>query len=534
MNEIINERTNPDDGDRITAHLPLRVYIGNVHDERIGGFTIPLPTTPETLQPFLDGVEITGWQDMEIIEVTADNGDVGDLLTGAVKRTMSPDALDELNYLAAKLSEMPPVEYEFLAAITQSGRHCSSVAEIINAAENIRCFDLQPAYTAAQYGEFLVNMAKDSLYGVFDRLSKSEHPDDREFAEYIQRLEEHVNYTAYGNAAAARENGVFTEYGYLTEDEAEFKSIYRTSQDIPDEYRIFTNPDEIIRPPLKLDGVDIGATIVKLHAICTDRMSNTAENLKVLMGTGARNYLLMINRERVSVFPALDAYKSGDIAEKAVAHGSHMPGTTFFAVRVTERGETITGDFIELNTEALRTNISRHSVEPNRIEAVKHDGFSKSYDLEAWNNVTESQRGELKEYRQHFDENRLEDTARRWQSLVGAHEQVSNTVGLDVFLPDVAAAYTHVNMCYGMLRVADDAAKEILARGDADVYRLVLPEPVKLAQIEAMRPITQHNGLAIKREDVECLDKWARRKADDIMRKTERGERDKSKSCEDR
>ena len=113
MNEIINERTTPDDGDSITTHLPLRLYIGNIHDENIGGFTILLPTTPEVLRPFLDGAEITGWQDMEIVEVTADNGDVGDLLSGIVKRTMSPDALDHKQRLYSKkrtgIGEAPPM-----------------------------------------------------------------------------------------------------------------------------------------------------------------------------------------------------------------------------------------------------------------------------------------------------------------------------------------------------------------------------------------------------------------------------------------
>jgi hypothetical protein len=36
----------------------MQVYIENAADERIGGFTIPLPTTAEKLRPWLEAIEV--------------------------------------------------------------------------------------------------------------------------------------------------------------------------------------------------------------------------------------------------------------------------------------------------------------------------------------------------------------------------------------------------------------------------------------------------------------------------------------------
>ena len=80
-----------------------------------------------------------------------------------------------------------------------------------------------------------------------------------------------------------------------------------------------------------------------------------------------------------------------------------------------------------------------------------------------------------------------------------------------------------------MIRVTNEAAKELLARGDADVYRLTSVGVQKLAPVEAAR-VMRYPELAIKREDAPGLDKWAKRTADNLIQQNERGEKDKSKN----
>jgi|GEM_PF-6213182 len=54
------------------AVRPINVYIENIVNDSIGGFTMPLPATKEEFKPFFDGAEITGWRDMAITQTFSD------------------------------------------------------------------------------------------------------------------------------------------------------------------------------------------------------------------------------------------------------------------------------------------------------------------------------------------------------------------------------------------------------------------------------------------------------------------------------
>jgi hypothetical protein len=115
---------------------------------------------------------------------------------------------------------------------------------------------------------------------------------------------------------------------------------------------------------------------------------------------------------------------------------------------------------------------------------------------------------------------------------VEVHENSSETVGMDVFLPEASAAHMAAAKALQpeMIRISKEVAVEMLARGEADIYRLNPVGAEKLATIEATR-LARNTGnceVAIKREDIAVLDKWAERAAQNIMRQSERSERDKS------
>ena len=84
----------------------------------------------------------------------------------------------------------------------------------------------------------------------------------------------------------------------------------------------------------------------------------------------------------------------------------------------------------------------------------------------------------------------------------------------------------------GMILIANEAAREILARGDADVYQLTDGGAIKLDTIEALRPMcfAELRDLAIKQKDAAGLGKWAERKVGEIFRQEERAERKQMKN----
>jgi hypothetical protein len=206
-----------------------------------------------------------------------------------------------------------------------------------------------------------------------------------------------------------------------------------------------------------------------------------------------------------------------------------------FAVRVNDRGEGgIKGDLVELNAKALCENIRRHAAAPDRIDAVYSNGAHKSYDLWDWAELPSYAKDEIREHASHYPDDGTAEAARRYASFVGANETVSEAGSFDAFLPALNAAYMAKaeNPQPGMIRISSEAAAEILARGDADVYRLIPGGTNKLSPIEAARVMrhAESTELAIKPDGAAGLDKWAKRAADNLMRQMERGERDKAKN----
>lgn len=150
--------------------------------------------------------------------------------------------INELNYLAVKMDGMNGQQQDIFRAVIESGRHCGSMKDIINIAENIDRFDLQPAFGSQMYGEFLAEMYRDHFAGAVEALEKSEDPTMRELAAHIGMLDNHLDAKSYGLAVAAQEGGVFTEQGLLTES-GDFREVYRGPQDIPAEYRVSPSPE---------------------------------------------------------------------------------------------------------------------------------------------------------------------------------------------------------------------------------------------------------------------------------------------------
>ena len=539
---------------------PFSVYLENVHNTNIGGFTIPLPTTIEELQPFLDDTEITGWQDIKIVEVESDIRNLDEIINDTINKTMSADALDELNYLAARIQGMSESGMDIFCGNIEAKKNCKSVAELINLTfdDNLNCFDVLPAFNAEMYGESLVEyMLMDQHADAFNRLNNSNNQDDRDFAAHITKLEKNVDAAAFGRATAKEENGVFTDYGLLIGGDG-LQVIYRDTQDIPVEHRIFTEQGEVINPVIKIADVSIAEAIVKLHAVGCRSMEFATHNLKILASVlepsheGHRpdnylsnNYLLVLNHSDISLTPVMEAYKRGSDATKYILTMAEMAARQsdikIFALCINDVGDDavrgvrdLKGDLIELNTKALHANIIHNAATPDRVDAIHDDGTKKSYDLFAWSELLQNQRyGSAGLYTFHYPDRSLLDSAGHYSSLMAIHEMSSHVDSFAAHLPQISTVHIAdgENSTLDLIRIASDAAKEILARGDADVYKITGNGAVKLSFIEAARPMrfAEYRDVAIKRSDAAGLDKWAERKVDSIMRQVERDERNKSK-----
>jgi len=221
----------------------LFVYVENPARPDIDGVSVFLPATKESAREALDKLQVKDPNAVNITEVYANSDDdcmnkLGYWLNHHIEQMDGTHSLDELNYLAVKIDGMVGDELDTFGAAIQSAQDISSVADILNLAENLDHFIWQPAFDAGMYGEFLISVAQDTTQVSFRALRYSEQHSDRALASYIEHLEQSVDHAAYARLVANVENGAFTDFGYIQRALDEMPSKYRGVEDIPHQHRL--------------------------------------------------------------------------------------------------------------------------------------------------------------------------------------------------------------------------------------------------------------------------------------------------------
>ena len=215
----------------------LIVNIRNGGEDETTGQWHGFPTTKEDLQQTLSeiGATCTGSHDVFISQCES-------RIEGLDERLGEGVDINELNYLAAKLENMSEAQHESFESVMQSTWQSHNVRDIINLTENLGCFDIQPAYSLEQYGEFLTDIAHNEFVNVIERMDNSPDPEMQELAAYIERLEAHFDSKSYATEIVKEENGTFTQFGYVTQPR-NLEDIYHGTQDIPAEFQVFAYPE---------------------------------------------------------------------------------------------------------------------------------------------------------------------------------------------------------------------------------------------------------------------------------------------------
>ena len=150
---------------------------------------------------------------------------------------------DELNYLGKLLEMQFDDDREKFAAAIALGDHASSVEELINLAQNLDCYWIYPSvHNEEDYGHYLV-----------DELEEPELPEE---------AKKYFMYEEYGRDAAINDGGLFTEQGYIYNNQNTFTRWY-DGRDVPEEYRVTPAPPEPGRPDpekVEMDAAPTGQT----------------------------------------------------------------------------------------------------------------------------------------------------------------------------------------------------------------------------------------------------------------------------------
>ena len=193
----------------------LSIRIMKRADEGLGGVWLPLPSTEEQLKAVLN-------------EIGMKEAAQRDILISDYRTTLSvldnthfitSTNLNELNFLAARLAELDPIQLEKLEAVGESPYHLNSIAKMIDYTYNTDYYVLTPGvHNAEDLGRYCLSHADET-----------EVPEDWQGGNDPAALGKHISET---------EKGAFTSHGYLNLSGDEWKEQYRAG-DIPARYRIF-------------------------------------------------------------------------------------------------------------------------------------------------------------------------------------------------------------------------------------------------------------------------------------------------------
>jgi len=501
------------------SEFPISAYLS--YPDLSNGWWLGFPTNKEDLQSAL---KILGAEngDVEVQYYTTGENE----LYNRLPNKLNADNLNELNFLALHLNEMSESELEIFEAVVEADWHCGSLLDIINIGENLDKFDLQPAYSAEQYGEFHRDLARDEYADIVSRLLNSKDVKDRDFASYIEDIEENLNLTFYGQLQSDREDGVFTEQGYLTRAGA-FEEIYRSHHDLPDDFKVYENPQ-----PLKLADTELAGFVVKAHSLCGGDSQSASYNLNVLANLRSAEYLMLMDGRNIFLTEAAHAYRRGTTAYDAFSNMNTQgnPNIKAFAIHVTDvHNGPARGDVVELNAEDRRQDILYHSIEHTRVDAVPKFGPEQSFSPEEWERLEDIDRHMLESWTRHFESNDLKAVNRHLDDLRDSDSDIGNIVDESAFLAKMNGSYMAAaeNPQPDMLRITLPVAKEMLARGDAEVYRLFPEGPDKLQPLDAIRNsgslwYQEYREFAIKRKDMPGLDRWAARETAALIKQRQK------------
>lgn len=147
-----------------------------------------------------------------------------------LEKFMSMDSdIDELNYLASRISELEDIEMTAFQAVIQT-KECQSIKDAINITYNTECFDI--VSDMENWENIGAYIAERNGLGV----------------EVLGDLADFIDYATYGRAYANDNGGYFVDDIYLEKNSAKATEKYNGNiETIPSEYLVTENGEHLRR-----------------------------------------------------------------------------------------------------------------------------------------------------------------------------------------------------------------------------------------------------------------------------------------------
>lgn len=196
-----------------TAHI---ANLGKYNAGVLADTALSFPTTKEQVQAALREIGVDGLRYQEIIILDYSIG-----IKGLARALGEYAHIDELNYLAQLLMELPEEQREKFAAAIGHGEYADSLESIINLTYNLDRYEIYPVHTEEEYGRWLI-----------EELGMIQLPEE---------AKDYFDYESYGSDTAINEGGTFTSQGYMLAGPEPFQKVY-DGQHVPEQYKVFQYP----------------------------------------------------------------------------------------------------------------------------------------------------------------------------------------------------------------------------------------------------------------------------------------------------
>ena len=203
------------------------IQLQNRQQQGRDGVWLDLPTTTEQVQAALRQIDISSDNPQGLF--------ISGYFAEEEKRFAIPynmvlaSNVDELNFLAARLETLSAGERaELNAALQAPQSELSSIGKITDFPENVDYYvHLPDVHGPVQLGDYYLNRS-----GMVDMPEKWKGG---------------IDTAQFGRYVAQREQGVFTEYGYLVKSGDAWQKVHE-GQSVPEEYRVLSFPaPEVLR-----------------------------------------------------------------------------------------------------------------------------------------------------------------------------------------------------------------------------------------------------------------------------------------------
>ena len=196
-----------------------------------GGVWLPMPATAEQLHDAMKSVSISADnpQDFFIHGFSCPE----DKHLALPYDMVCSAGIDELNFLAARIGELDPAELTKLNALSQAPHGLETIGQMIDFTYNVDFYVHIEARTFSELGDYYLN--KSGMVQMPEEWKAGIDPGE------------------FGKNAAQKEQGEFTEYGYIVASGDQWEPHFE-GRDVPEEYRIMSYPQPPQRPdPEKTD-----------------------------------------------------------------------------------------------------------------------------------------------------------------------------------------------------------------------------------------------------------------------------------------